>query len=157
MTCIGVDCSNTKADYLLEEEGGGGDFGAASNPVVEPYEHWSARKLAAYVEANGLKNYGTMIVTHKITGKVAPLLTDTDLKEMGMTIIGDRLRFRQILLTLGRKSRFNSRIKALWRGEEQRYHTDIEKDIWTCCGVFPEGKCCSLERSFTAVRLYLCF
>ncbi|CAB9512075.1 expressed unknown protein [Seminavis robusta] len=134
MNCTTVDCAEEDG-YVLEECNGNGEFGGSS---VEQYENWNSRKLADYVEQFGLKNYGSMIVTHKITGKVAPLLTDSDLKEMGMTVVGDRLRFKQLILQLGRKARYVSRDKPIWRGEEQRYYSIVEKELSTCFGIFPD-------------------
>jgi SAM domain (Sterile alpha motif) len=142
-----MDCAHDGA-YVLEE--GNGDFGGIG---VERYEVWSSRKLADYVEQYGLKGYGSMIVTHKITGKVAPLLTDSDLKEMGMTVVGDRLRFKQLILQLGRKARYIARDKPIWRGEEQRYFSVVEKELFTCFGLFPDGTLepfCSLRAKLRA-------
>jgi len=138
MNCAAMDCASNGA-YVLnegEEEEGNGDFGGQG---IVQYENWNARKFADYVENAGLRNYSSMIVTHKITGKVAKLLTDADLKEMGMTVVGDRLRFKQLILQLGRRARYNARDKPLWRGEEQRYYSACEKEIFTCFGAFPDG------------------
>ena len=129
-----MDCGD-QTGYVLDE--GNGEFGGTS---VEQYENWNARKLADYVEKAGLKSYASMIITHKITGKVAPLLTDADLKEMGMTVVGDRLRFKSLILQLGRKARYTARDKPIWRGEEQRYFSMAEKEFFTCFGLFPDGK-----------------
>ena len=134
MNCAAIDCAEN-GGYVLEE--GNGDFGGSS---VEQYENWNARKLAEYVEESGLKSYASMIITHKITGKVASLLTDDDLKEMGMTVVGDRLRFKQLILQLGRKARYTARDKPVWRGEEQRYYSMMEKELCTCFGIFPDGR-----------------
>ena len=132
MNC--TDCVDT-GGYVLAE--GSGDFG---DNAAQEYVNWNSRKLADYIEKAGLKSYASMIITHKITGKIAPLLTDADLKEMGMTIVGDRLRFKQLLLSLGRRSRCSANDKVLWRVEEQRYYTAFEKDVCTGCGLFPDGE-----------------
>lgn len=135
MDCGTADCAET-TDYVLNEDSG--DFGGMI--PGEQYQHWNARKLAEHIEERGLKNYSSMIITHKITGKIASQLTDSDLKEMGMTIVGDRLRFKQILLQLGRRSRTTAREKPIWKAEEQRYYSTLEKEIRTCLGLFPDGK-----------------
>ena len=136
MNCGAVEFD--EGDFsMLEERTGTGDFRTLG---VEQYENWNARQVAHYVEESGLKSYASMIITHKITGKVVSLLTDEDLKEMGMTVVGDRLRFKQLILKLGRKSRYTGRNKPLWRGEEQRYHSKVEKELNTCFGLLPDGE-----------------
>ena len=137
MDCGTADCTDT-TEYVLDE--GSGDFGVSLEGGGEKYEHWNSRKLAEYVEERGLKSYASMIVTHKITGKIAPQLTDEDLKEMGMTIVGDRLRFKQIIMQLGRKARLTAKQKPIWKSEKQRYYSTAEKECCTCFGALPDGK-----------------
>jgi hypothetical protein len=54
-----------------------------NNKDAEGFEEWDAQKLAEYFKKAGVGEYGEMFITHKITGRLAPLLTDLDLKEMG--------------------------------------------------------------------------
>ena len=44
------------------------------------YESWSSEQLAGYFKSAGLGQYGAKVVEHKITGELAPLLTESDLK-----------------------------------------------------------------------------
>jgi uncharacterized protein with von Willebrand factor type A (vWA) domain len=76
------------------------------------YESWGPHELADYFENCGLADYREVLIYHKITGKIAPNLTDDDLKDMGIKIVGDRCRFRHILKSLGRKSRQMQREKV---------------------------------------------
>ena len=127
--CIGSD------DYVLAEASG--DFGGNDE---QPYLNWTSRELADFVEKAGLKSYASMIITHKITGKVAPLLTDADLKEMGMIVVGERMRFKQLILSLGRRARCIANEAPLWTVVEQKYYTPFEQHVCTLCGLFPDGK-----------------
>jgi hypothetical protein len=54
-----------------------------NNKDAEGFEEWDAQKLSEYFKKAGVGEYGEMFITHKITGRLAPLLTDLDLKEMG--------------------------------------------------------------------------
>merc|ERR1712038_186676 len=73
-----------------------------------------------------------------INGKIAPQLTDEDLKDMGIKIVGDRCRMRHLIKSFGRKARQIQRTKVLWSGKEQLWFNQCEGCINTCCGVLPE-------------------
>jgi hypothetical protein len=103
------------------------------------FEEWDSKQLAAYLAKAGLGEYSEMFIGHKVTGRLAPLLSDLDLKEMGMSIIGDRLRMKSLILTLGRSVRYNTRTKTIWEATERIYFSDAEQCFWTCCGLFPDG------------------
>ena len=45
-------------------------------------------------------------------GKIAPQLTDEDLKDMGIKIVGDRCRMRHLIKSFGRKARQIQRTKV---------------------------------------------
>ena len=107
---------------------------------VKDFESWTAPRMADYLKKAGLGEYGEIFINHKITGRLSPLLTDADLKEMGISIIGDRLRIKALILALGRKVRYDTRTKVIWEGEERLYFSDLEKVLHTCCGLFPDGK-----------------
>jgi hypothetical protein len=52
------------------------------------FETWNEQKFAEYLTKSGLGQYSEMFMHHKISGRLAPLLTDTDLKDMGIKIVG---------------------------------------------------------------------
>jgi len=101
---------------------------------------WSSKKLANHIAECGLGDYSTMIMQHKITGKLALVLSDNDFKEMGVTVIGDRLRLKHTIGSLKSKSKYslNARSQVLWEGVEKRYYNDAEKDFATCFGIMPD-------------------
>ena len=77
----------------------------ASVSQVEGYDSWNSEQLADYFDSHGLGDYREVLIYHKITGKIAPQLTDDDLKDIGVKIVGDRCRFRHVIKSLGRKAR----------------------------------------------------
>ena len=87
---------------------------AENTDLISDFHSWDEDKLGLYFKEKGLGSYCEALKNHKITGKLAPLLTDEDLKEMGVNIVGDRLMFKHQLKELARRERFNKRIEALW-------------------------------------------
>ena len=108
---------------------------------AEDFDNWNSQQLADFLSSAGLVAYRKMVLEHKITGKHAHLLSDDDMRDMGMIVVGDRLRFKQLMMTLGRKARFCNNTKIMWSGEEQRYHSDTEQFCCTCLGLVPDGTC----------------
>lgn len=105
---------------------------------ADDFDSWDSKQLANFLSSAGLMAYKKMVLDHKITGKFAHLLTDDDLRDMGMIVVGDRLRFKQLMMTMGRKSRFSSTTKSIWSGEEQKYYSGAEQFCCTCLGLFPD-------------------
>ena len=60
----------------------------------------------------------------------APLLEDSDLKEIGIYVVGDRLMFKHHLKDLSRRNRFNSRMELLWEGEEQVFFSSVDRSFF---------------------------
>ncbi len=85
---------------------------ASNHDNVENFENWSAEDLATYLKAKcELADYYEMIVKHDITGKVAPTLSENDLKEMGISSIGDRKRLQLAIQELKKAARKKEREK----------------------------------------------
>jgi hypothetical protein len=110
---------------------------AESTDLLSDFHTWDEDKLGLYFRRRGLGQYCEVFKQHKITGQIAPLLNDEDLKEMGVHIVGDRLMFKRYLKDLGRRERFNQRIESLWEGEERIFFSECEKNVWTLGGFFP--------------------
>jgi SAM domain (Sterile alpha motif) len=115
------------------------DDGSLFGANAEDFDSWDSQQLADFLSSAGLMAYRKMVLDHKITGKFAHLLTDEDLRDMGMIVVGDRLRFKQLMMTMGRKARFCNTTKAIWIGEEVKYYSEAEKLCCTGMGVFPDG------------------
>ena len=122
-------------DYVLK--GGGSHDIRTSHSESDNYETWNPEQLAQYISKQGLGEYSKCITQHKISGKLAPLLSELDLKEMGIKCIGDRLRFRLIVDNLKRKSRVSDRSRCLWEGQERVFFSSVTGSICTCFGLCP--------------------
>lgn len=119
-----------------------GHYRAMSNSkdnhdYLSDYHTWDPGQLGTYFRQRGLGAYFETLKKHKITGKLAPLLGDDDLKEMGVNIVGDRLMFRHHLKDLSRRERYNRRIESLWEGEERIFFSECDKNCFTCNGFCP--------------------
>lgn len=54
-------------------------------------ESWSTAEVCCFIEAKGFeKDVTELFRANRIRGEVLPLLTDTDLKELGVAALGDR-------------------------------------------------------------------
>ena len=104
---------------------------------LSDYYAWDSRQLGTYFRKRGLGVYFESLQKHKITGKLAPLLGDEDLKEMGVDIVGDRLMFKHHLQDLSRRERYNKRIQSIWEGTERIFFSECDKNCFTCNGFCP--------------------
>jgi len=104
---------------------------------LSDYHTWDSDQLGVYFRKRGLGHYSEALQKHKITGQLAPLLCDDDLKEMGVDVVGDRLMFKHYLKDLSRRERYNKRIEALWEGEERIFFSECDKHCFTCNGFCP--------------------
>ena len=65
-------------NYILE----GGKPGITGS--TEAYDTWNTEQLVQCFYKHGLKEYGECLIKHKITGRLAPLLTESYLREMDL-------------------------------------------------------------------------
>ena len=115
-----------------------GDYRPMSNmEEISDFHQWDADRLGLFFRHKGLGEYAKVLKEHKITGYLAPLLSDDDLKEMGIHIVGDRLMFKNHLKELSRRERFLRRIEAHWEGQERLFVSDCERNCWTLGGLCP--------------------
>lgn len=111
----------------------------AANNALENYESWSARAFASYLkEQHNLPQYYELVIQHDITGKVAPQLTEDNLKEMGISSIGDRKRFQLAIREMQAQDRKKQREAVLWEGDEELYNSWYQECCSTCCGCCPQ-------------------
>ena len=105
---------------------------------VENFETWSAEDLAQYLKSKcDLADYYEMILKHDITGKVAPTLSENDLKEMGISSIGDRKRLQLAIHDLKKAARKKEREKVIWEGKEVLWFSCWDACMGSCCGCCP--------------------
>lgn len=108
----------------------------SNNEDLKDFETWDAERLGAYFSRQGL-DYGRQLAEHKITGALAPLLTDSDLREMGIHIVGDRLLFHWHLQELSRRQRFQRSLQPYWQGQEHLFASPCAHICCTACGLCP--------------------
>jgi hypothetical protein len=105
---------------------------------TEDFESWTAEQLADYLKLKcDLADYYEVILKHDITGKVAPRLTEADLKEMGIDSIGDRKRLQLAVRELQKAARKVEREKVIWEGKEQMWYSCWDAAMNSCCGLCP--------------------
>lgn len=110
-----------------------------ANPSdIHDYDKWTPEQLANFFSKTGLGQYHEVFLRHRISGRLAPLLTNEQLKEMGIQIVGDRLRILAIAQAFSHKARYDKRTKSLWEGTEQLYFTDCFKFCCTAGGCCPD-------------------
>lgn len=102
---------------------------------------WDEERLGQYFRSQGLGEYCDTLKKHKITGQLAPFLTDDDLKDMGITIVGDRLLFKRHLEVLIQHHRYRRRIQPIWQGEERLFFSNLDRACATA------GGCCPFDPS----------
>jgi len=106
--------------------------------LEENYDKWTPAEFAKYLGLFGLGDYSETIINNKITGKLAPLLTDEDINDLGIDIVGDRLRMRSVIKGFSGRARRTQRTKVLWEGDEKLFFGCYDGLMGTCCGLFPE-------------------
>jgi len=108
---------------------------------LSAYESWDKDELALYVmEASGLgEECQEIFVKNSVSGKTAPNLSESNLKEMGFSRVGDRHRVHQALSDLRASSRRQKRETILWEGEQFMHHSWYSACKATCCGLCPKS------------------
>lgn len=126
--------------------------------ILSDYHTWSSNQLGVFFRKRGLSEYYDTLQKHKITGQLAPLLNDDDLKQMGIDIVGDRLMFKHHLKDLSRRERYNKRIESFWEGEERIFFSDCDKTCFTCNGFCPvDPSTCKLNSRTVLLEYQIAF
>ena len=103
-----------------------------------PLNDWTAIQLSEYLRSKGLGDYAELFLNNNVTGSVAHRLTEANLKEMGVSKVGDRLAIMQALETLRKAKKLQEREKVIWTGTEQLYFSRYDALCSTCCGCCPD-------------------
>ena len=61
--------------------------GSGNHDLLSDYHNWDSHEIGLYFRKRGLGAYFEALQKHKITGQLAPLLCDSDLKEMGVDVV----------------------------------------------------------------------
>lgn len=95
----------------------------SANPLTEqniPYEEfskWTPHQLTDYLNKLEIP-VGDVLIKHKISGDLVPLLTDRDYEQLGFHAVGDVLKLKRAFTTFQRKARSAQRSIPLWEGQE---------------------------------------
>ncbi|KAL7565967.1 hypothetical protein ACA910_008422 [Epithemia clementina (nom. ined.)] len=112
---------------------------STTSPDTKNWKNWNSVELANYLKQQGCgDNYAELFLQNKITGQEAPDLKDDTLKEMGITIVGDRLRITKALQQLRQSQAQAEREEVLWQGHELLYVSWFQQCCQTCAGCCPQ-------------------
>lgn len=112
----------------------------SSVPNSSHWSKWTSLELANYLNSKGGVDhkYTELFISNHITGAIAPNLTDENLKEMGIKIVGDRIRIQQVLQQLKTAQQQEEREQVLWTGKEMLFQSCFHGCFATCCGCCPQ-------------------
>ena len=107
------------------------------------FEAWTSDEIATYIQSKfpeeaGIEQYGNLFRQHKIDGAIIHRIQEHDLKEMGVTAVGDRHRILTALDTLKEHKQQSNREQILWTGHEELYWSGWNKCCTTCGGMCKE-------------------
>lgn len=95
---------------------------------------WSTDEVVDWLKSRNLGMFEKNFREHEIRGDVLPMLTMSDLKDMGCVTVGPRTYLATALQKAKRVARTVQRNQVLWEGEEARYESPMD-----CC----KDYCCS--------------
>lgn len=112
-------------------------------PDTSRYASWTPQEVANYFSARGYGEYAELWVRHRLSGSRVVLLSPSDLEQMGIACIGDRLGIQQELRVLKSAARQAQRNAVVAEHFEAYPGSCFEQAIrTTCCPCF-----CPWERS----------
>eukprot|EP00466_Bigelowiella_natans_P008376 jgi/Bigna1/78726/fgenesh1_pg.56_\ len=83
-------------------------------------EKWDVKQTGEYISSLGFKDISEIFMAHKIDGSLLPTIGKAEMKEMGVKVLGDRLKF----LKINNKNRVMARRvwrdTVIWEGQEFR-------------------------------------
>ena len=82
----------------------------------------SVSDIADILKEIDLYKYSNCIIEHKISGKVLPLLKEEHIKEVGISIVGHRLKFLKLVNRLTKKGHFDKKENI----DESKISTKVE-------------------------------
>ena len=115
------------------------DIQTAEEQNANNVAKWSVEEVCAWAANEGFAEFTPALRTHRINGAVLPLLSDTQLKEVGFNMVGPRLLFQNALRNIQRGARMARRNEVIWEGEQLR--------LGPCGGLLPFGcPCCCIAQ-----------
>merc|ERR1719277_510535 len=107
---------------------------------LENLENMTPEDVAKYFEKRGFGEHGDVWLHHRVNGDRLILLTVDDVKQLGITSIGDRMGIQRELdlLKLGASRRLRN--MTIVEHREAYEGSDCEKAFYTCFGLFPRDE-----------------
>jgi len=96
--------------------------------------------VAKYFEKRGFGEHGDVWVNHRVNGQRVILLTVQDVKDLGITSIGDRMGIQRELDLLRLAATRKMRNNTIAQHKEAYDGSDCEKAFYTCFGLFPRDE-----------------
>jgi len=99
---------------------------------------WCTNDVAEHLNLKGLGKYSSILIENGIDGEVADTIGEDNLREMGVSKIGDRLKILKALDEIKQAKAQDEFCKTLWEGKEILYPTCYDRIFSTCFGICPE-------------------
>merc|ERR1719277_297504 len=112
------------------------DESKPSDEEVDSLEDMTPEDVAKYFEKRGFGEHGAVWVHHRVNGERLILLTTDDVKQLGITSIGDRMGIQRELDLLKLAATRKMRNKTIVEHHEAYDGSDFEKSFYTCFGLF---------------------
>jgi len=106
--------------------------------LMDDVNKWSANDVADHLRKKGLGDYMEIFIKNNIDGEVVDSLGADNLKEMGVSKIGDRIKILKSFNAIRTAKTYQEFDKKIWEGEEVLYVTCCDKLCSTCCCLCPE-------------------
>lgn len=101
------------------------------------YENWSPEEVADYFAQKGYADYRSVFVENELSGDRIVLMTQEDIPDLGIEIVGHRVGILKVLRSLKSKARMQLRKQEIAREEEAYDGCFIAERFYTCCGLCP--------------------
>mmetsp|Transcript_3269 Transcript_3269/g.4050 ORF Transcript_3269/g.4050 Transcript_3269/m.4050 type:complete len:245 (-) Transcript_3269:46-780(-) len=92
---------------------------------------------STWLQKHGFRDFVEIFKEHQINGEILSMLDENHLKEIGVNVIGRRLKFLKVLGAVKSASRNYRRNKVIWQAAETR--------SVTICGAMYYASCCFLQ------------
>merc|ERR1719367_476533 len=90
----------------------------APQQSIMGYESWSPEQVADYFATKGFGDYRSIFVDNELSGDRIVLMTQEDVPDLGIEIIGHRVGILKVLRDLKTKARMQLRKHEIARVEE---------------------------------------
>jgi len=101
------------------------------------YETWSPEEVADYFATKGFGDYRRIFVENELSGDRIVLMTQEDVPDLGIEIVGHRVGILKVLRGLKTKARMQLRKHEIAREEQAYDGCWLAERFYTMCGLCP--------------------